>query len=67
MADKEARIMTSLKEFEGTHFQCLSCAHNEVCSVKSCMEETKFETTHPYVIVKVECQKYMPVRTDFIK
>lgn len=59
--------MTNLKDWEGANFQCLSCIKNDVCSIKSCLEETRFETTHPAVIIKVECTKYAPTQHTFIK
>ncbi len=38
---------------------CSDCAHEVVCSVKSCMEQTEVKTTHPYIIVVVECQQFL--------
>lgn len=37
---------------------CDECIHNRVCNVKKCFKETKVETTHPYIRVKLECREF---------
>lgn len=37
---------------------CDKCIHNKVCNVREQFEETKVETTHPYIIVKLECTEF---------
>lgn len=39
-------------------YPCESCIHNEVCGLKTCIEETEVKTTHPYFLVKIACAKY---------
>lgn len=38
---------------------CDECLHRKVCTVRTCFEETKIETTHPYVKVTLECTEFM--------
>ena len=40
---------------------CDSCAHNKVCTVRKCFEETEIKTTHPYIKVTVECTEYIKI------
>lgn len=37
---------------------CDDCIHKNVCNVRKNFEETKVETTHPYIIVKLECTEF---------
>lgn len=50
--------MTTLKEYYKGVMPCNDCIHKNVCNVKSCFEETKFETTHPFVDIQVRCTEY---------
>ena len=34
------------------------CIHNKVCNVRKQFEETEVKTTHPYIIVKLECTEF---------
>ena len=38
---------------------CDSCIHKNVCTVRSCFEETEIKTTHPYIKVTLDCTEYM--------
>ena len=37
---------------------CDNCIHNKVCNVRKQFEETEVKTTHPYIIVKLECTEF---------
>ena len=37
---------------------CDNCIHNKVCNVRKQFEETEVNTTHPYIIVKLECTEF---------
>ena len=51
--------MTTLKEYYKGDTPCNNCIHKNVCNVKSCFGETKFETTHPFLDIQVKCTEYM--------
>lgn len=34
------------------------CIHNRVCNVRRQFEQTEVKTTHPYIIVKLECTEF---------
>ena len=46
--------MTTVKEFQ-LKMPCDDCIHNKVCNVRECFEETKIETSHPFIIIKLDC------------
>jgi hypothetical protein len=50
--------MTTLKEYYKGDMPCKDCVHKNVCNVKKCFEETKFETTHPFVDIQIKCTEY---------
>ena len=50
--------MKTLKEFYKGDMPCNDCIHKNVCNVRTCFEETKFETTHPFVDIQVRCTEY---------
>ena len=37
---------------------CDNCIRNKVCNVRKQFEETEVKTTHPYIIVKLECTEF---------
>ena len=39
-------------------YPCDTCIHNKVCAVITCFKETEVKTTHPYIMVKLECTEY---------
>ena len=50
--------MTTIKEFYKGDMPCNKCIHKNVCNVITCFEETRFETTHPFVDIKISCTEY---------
>lgn len=40
-------------------FPCNNCVHKNVCSVRKNFEETKVNTTHPFIIVELKCTEYI--------
>ena len=50
--------MTNVKELQ-SEIPCDTCVHHTVCNVRKCFEETKIDTTHPFVIVELRCSEYM--------
>ncbi len=50
--------MTTLKEFYKGEMPCHNCIHKNVCNVKKCFEETKFETSHPFADIQIRCTEY---------
>ena len=49
----------TLKEEYGDKIPCKECIHKKVCNVKTCFEETRYETTHPYVDIDVKCTEFI--------
>lgn len=37
---------------------CNTCIHTEVCRYKETLTETKYETSHPFLDIKVICKAY---------
>lgn len=50
--------MNSVDLKDETKYPCYTCIHNRVCNAKSCFAETEVKTTHPYIVVKLECAEY---------
>lgn len=40
-------------------YPCDTCVHNKVCGAKTCFKETEVKTTHPFILVKLECTEYL--------
>ena len=51
--------MRMLKEIYNGAMPCDDCIHKKVCNAKKCFEETRFETTHPFVDIQVGCTEYI--------
>ena len=49
--------MNTIKDLQH-NIPCDTCIHNNVCNVRKCFEETKIDTTHPYIIVELKCTEY---------
>ena len=50
--------MTSIRDLQH-NIPCDTCIHNNVCNVRKCFEETKIDTTHPFVVVELKCTEYL--------
>lgn len=56
-----------MEEKTSMEIPCDSCIHNRVCRVQSCFEETKVNTTHPYIKVILKCTEFYEKPNAHIK